>query len=234
MPQPRTILVIEDDAAIRRGVADALKFSGFEILSAADGREGMERVSTMSFDLVLLDLILPGTSGFEILAHLQTVRPGVPVIILSARGEEADRVQGLKLGADDYVVKPFSVAELLARVQAVLRRSPERQAAQKTLPFPDGEIDFARSQIHYQDGSQCDLSERETQLLKYLSQHAGRIVSREELLQRLWGVNGRVTETRTVDMHVAHLRTKLRDNSTAPKFILTIRSKGYTLQMPSP
>jgi DNA-binding response OmpR family regulator len=231
MPQNRTILVIEDDAAIRRGVTDALRFSGYEVLSAADGREGLAKISAHHFDLLLLDLILPGASGFDLLEHLQRIRPGVPVIILSARGEESDRVRGLKLGADDYVVKPFSVAELQARVEAVLRRSPERQPPHEVVKFSDGEIDFGTPEIRFKDGTRCDLSEKEAGLLRYLAQHAGRAVSRDELLQRLWGVDGRKTETRTIDMHVVHLRSKLRDTTVPPRLLLTVRSKGYALQL---
>jgi DNA-binding response OmpR family regulator len=230
MSMQQTILVIEDDAAIRRGITDALRFSGFEVLGAADGREGLHRIGASHYDLVLLDLILPGASGFEILQHLQRDRAGVPVIILSALGEEADRVKGLRLGADDYVVKPFSVVELLARVEAVLRRSPERNTPQDKVPFPEGVIDFSFPEIRYHDGSRCDLSQKEAALLKYLVEHTGRAISRDELLHRIWGLDGRKIETRTVDMHMVHLRSKLRDSASPPRFLLTIRSKGYTLK----
>ena len=128
-----TLLVVEDDSAIRRGVCDALRFAGHEVLEAGEGKAGMELAQRATFDLMLLDLVLPNYSGFEILKAVQDHRPGTPVIILSARGEEADRVKGLKLGADDYVVKPFSVRELLARVEAVLRRAPERQPVSVTV-----------------------------------------------------------------------------------------------------
>lgn len=224
-----TILVIEDDSAIRRGVCDALRFSGYEVLEAAEGLSGMEQAQKASFDLMLLDLVLPNHNGFEILRALREHRPGTPVIILSARGEEADRVKGLKLGADDYVVKPFSVRELLARVEAVLRRSPERPKQVQQIPFPEGVADIERMELRYHDGSRDELSDRECGLIEYLAAHRGRAISREELLRRVWRIEPRHTETRTIDMHIANLRAKLRDNGSEPKFLLTVRGKGYML-----
>lgn len=229
MSSPCTILVIEDDSAIRRGVVDALRFSGYEVLEAGEGMAGMEQALRATFDLLLLDLVLPNYSGFEILASLKEHRPGTPVIILSARGEEADRVKGLKLGADDYVVKPFSVRELLARVEAVLRRTPERPAPVKELPFEGGLADFARLELRFQDGSRTELSDREVQLIQYLAAHRGRAISREELLLRVWRIEPQHTETRTIDMHIANLRSKLRDDAAAPRILLTVRGKGYML-----
>jgi DNA-binding response OmpR family regulator len=180
-----------------------------------------------TFDLLLLDLVLPGVAGLEILKQVRDLRPTLPVIILSARGEEADRVAGLKLGADDYVVKPFSVKELVARVQAVLRRSPERPVENPELPIPGGIADLNRSEIRYDDGTRCDLSEREVDILKYLSSHAGRTISRDELMARVWRIDPRGLNSRAIDMQVARLREKLRDNSSDPKLIRTVRGKGY-------
>ena len=225
-----TILVIEDDSAIRRGVCDALRFSSYEVLEAAEGIAGMEQAQKATFDLMLLDLVLPNHNGFEILRALREHRPGTPVIILSARGEEADRVKGLKLGADDYVVKPFSVRELLARVEAVLRRSPERPKTVQQVPFPDGVADIERMELRYHDGSRDELSDRECGLIEYLAAHRGRAISREELLHRVWRIEPRHTETRTIDMHIANLRAKLRDNGGEPRFLLTVRGKGYMLK----
>lgn len=223
-----TILVVEDDSAIRRGVCDALRFSGHTVLEAAEGRAGMEQAQKASFDLMLLDLVLPNYNGYEILSTVQQHRPGTPVIILSARGEEADRVKGLKLGADDYVVKPFSVRELLARVEAVLRRSPERPRPVSQLSFPEGLADLSRMELRFPDGSRTKLSERETELLEYLSSHRGRAISREELLLRVWRIQAQHSvETRTIDMHIANLRAKLRDSDAT--FLLTVRGKGYML-----
>lgn len=229
-----TILVIEDDSAIRRGVVDALSFSGFGVLEAGDGLRGMEMALRGSFDLLLLDLVLPGHSGFEILRALREARPGTPVIILSARGEEADRVKGLQLGADDYVVKPFSVRELLARVEAVLRRSPERPKAVQQIGFPAGVADLERMELRFHDGGREELSEREAELIGYLAAHRGRAIAREEILRRVWRIEPRHTETRTIDMHVAHLRAKLRDNDGEPRFLLTVRGKGYMLAATDP
>lgn len=225
-----TILVIEDDSAIRRGVVDALQFSGYDVIEAGEGSKGMELAQSATFDLLLLDLVLPNYSGFEILKSLRDHRHTTPVIILSARGEEADRVKGLKLGADDYVVKPFSVRELLARVEAVLRRSPERPAAVEEIPIPGGRILLARREIVFDDGSREELSEREADLIQYLASHSGRAISRDELLRRVWRIEPRHTETRTIDMHMAHLRTKLRDNGSEPRFLLTVRGKGYMVK----
>ena len=224
-----TILVIEDDAAIRRGVLDALKFTGHTTLEAADGEQGMKLALSATFDLILLDLILPHASGFDILKALRRERPGTPVIILSARGEENDRVRGLRLGADDYVVKPFSVRELLARVDAVLRRAPERQPVSETLTLGDTTVDFGQSSARFGNGERVELSDRERDVLRYLALNRGRPVSLDELLQRVWHLDGRQTETRTVDMHVANLRGKLRDDAEAPRMILTVRGKGYQL-----
>ncbi|MCB1211004.1 MAG: response regulator transcription factor [Verrucomicrobiales bacterium] len=224
-----TILVIEDDSAIRRGLSDALTFAGYEVLQAPDGLAGMEKAQRATFDLVLLDLVLPHHSGFEILTALRDHRPGTPVIILSARGEEPDRIKGLKLGADDYVVKPFSIRELLARVEAVLRRSPERPDPLAKIPFPGGIADLERMEVRYAEGGREELSEREADLIRYLGMHRGRAISREELLRRVWRIEPRQSETRTIDMHIAHLRAKLRDDGQNPSLILTVRGKGYML-----
>jgi DNA-binding response OmpR family regulator len=156
----RTILVIEDDAAIRRGLVDALEFAGYHVLQAADGDRGMKQALQATLDLLLLDLVLPGPSGFDILEAVHAARPTLPVIVLTARGEESDRVKGLRLGADDYVVKPFSVRELLARVEAVLRRSPERPQPVEQIPLTDGVADLARCEIRFEDGRGAELSER--------------------------------------------------------------------------
>ena len=224
---PRRILVIEDDAAIRRGIVDALRFKGFEAVEAASGKEGMQLADGCDCDLVLLDLVLPGPGGMEILRAIRTTRPTLPVIILTAKGEEADRVAGLSGGADDYVVKPFSVKELLARVEAVLRRSPERPIDLSLVSIPAGVADLARREVRFGDGGRAELSEKEVDLLRYLAQNAGRAISRDEILSRVWRIDPRGGETRTIDMHVARLREKLRDDPHDPRTILTVRGKGY-------
>ena len=219
------ILVIEDDASVRQGVVDALTFSGYEVLSEENGKFGLNTALRASYQLLLLDLVLPGCSGFEILEAIKKERPGQPVIILSARGEEGDRVRGLKMGADDYVVKPFSVRELLARVDAVLRRSSERPSVVETHDFEGAQVDFARREVRFDDGERSELSEREAELLRYLVAQGGRAVPRDELLRQVWGLNPRNLETRTVDMHVAHLRQKLRNQNA----VVTVRGKGYMI-----
>ncbi len=224
---PIRILTIEDDAAIRRGIVDALTFAGYRAFEAAEGNTGLEMATTQSYDLLLLDLALPGRSGMEILAELRAARSTQPVIILSARGEEEDRVAGLRLGADDYVVKPFSVKELLARVEAVLRRSAERPLDVREIPLPGVVADLARCELRYDDGSRTELSDRDADLLRYLAINPGRAISREELLERVWQLNPRGLATRTIDMHVTRLREKLRDDSTDPQIVLTVRGKGY-------
>jgi DNA-binding response OmpR family regulator len=230
----RRILVIEDDAAIRRGIVDALQFSGYATFEAGDGRTGLDMAVGCDCDLLLLDLVLPHKDGLEILAEVRKTRPTLPVIILTARGAEADRIAGLKLGADDYVVKPFSVGELLARVEAVLRRSPERPVDLATVPLPGGTADLARRELRFDDGERVELSERESELLRYLACNPGRAISRDEILARVWRLDPKGIETRTIDMHVARLREKLRDTAAPPSIIVTVRGKGYALGHCSP
>ena len=228
MKENPVILVAEDDNAVRQGVVDALSFAGYEVISAADGREGMEKALRASYQLLLLDLVMPHYSGFEVLEALRKERPGQPVIILSARGEEAERVKGLTMGADDYVVKPFSVRELLALVNAVLRRSSERMVGDNSFQYDGGEVDFSRRVIQLADGDRKELSEREGGLLKYLLSNKGRAVAREELLQQVWRIDPKNIETRTIDMHVAHLREKLGEKG--PDVVVTVRGKGYMIE----
>ena len=220
-----TILVIEDDPAVRRGIVDVLEYAGYRTLEAPDGHTGMDLALRSNYRLLLLDLVMPGPSGFEILAALKRKRPGQAVIILSARGEENDRVRGLVNGADDYVVKPFSMKELLARVDAVLRRTCERPPPAGTGAVPGGTVDFRAGSINFHDGRREDLSERENELLRYLLDSNGRVVSREEILRNLWNLDPDRTETRTIDMHIMHLRAKLGDKDQS--LLATVRGKGY-------
>ena len=223
----RTILVVEDDAAIRQGIADALQFAGYTPLEASDGHKGLARAMDAECDLILLDLVLPGPDGLEILKAVRKERPTLPVIILTARGEERDRVRGLRLGADDYVVKPFSVKELLARIEAVLRRSPERPDEVSKVKFPGGVVDLARREVRLAGGRREELTDREVTLLRYLAANPGRAISRDEILTRIWRLDPRGIDTRTIDMHVARLREKLRDDPDEPAIILTVRGVGY-------
>lgn len=225
MSDAPTILVVEDDRAVRQGVLDALTFSGYQVLAAADGEEGLRLGLQANYQLMLLDLVMPKMGGFEVLQRLQKERPGQAVIILSAKGEEEDRVRGLGLGADDYVVKPFGPRELLARVNAVLRRSAERPAVLNEWTFEEGVVDFSRREIRFADQSRVELSERESELMRYLVANAGRVISRDEILRRIWGLEPRAVETRAIDMHIVGLRKKLRQ----PDLVLTVRGKGYML-----
>ena len=225
----RSVLVVEDDAAIRRGVLDALRSEGYGTFEAARGDEGLKLALEVGYDLLLLDLVLPGKKGLDILRELRAVRPAIPVIIMTAMGDEEDRIAGLKLGADDYVVKPFSARELLARVEAVLRRSAERPMDVRELALPDGVADFERREARFADGSRVELSQREVDLLRYLAMNPERVLTRKELLARVWRLDIAWLETRTIDVHVAKLREKLRDDPAAPRVILTVRGKGYML-----
>ena len=226
MPEQQ-ILIIEDDAAIRQGVVDALQLEGYSTLEAGDGDSGLRLAIEAGCDLVLLDLILPGPDGLTILRAVRGKHPTRPVIILTARGEEAQRVEGLRLGADDYIVKPFSLRELLARVEAVLRRSTPPPDDLDVLIFPGGRADLARHTVQLDGGKASELSQRETELLRYLASRAGRPVPRDELLARVWHVNPSRIQTRTVDMHIARLREKLGDDRDEPRLIRTVRGEGY-------
>jgi len=229
MSKQRCVLVVEDDSAIRTGMVDALSFHGFAAREARTGSLGLDMALSGDCDLVLLDLVLPGMDGLVVLKNIREVKPALPVIILTARGDESDRVEGLRLGADDYVVKPFSVKELLARIEAVLRRSPGRTVDVARIRFPRGEIDLKVSEIRYRGGGRMELSEREGELLKFLAGCSGRVVSRDEILQRVWRIEPGRVETRTIDMHIARLREKLRDDPDDPQVILTVRGKGYRI-----
>jgi len=227
MPK-RTILIVEDDAPIRRGVADAVRFAGFDVLEAGDGKRGLAMALECTYDVMLLDVVLPFCDGFSILAQVREARPSVPVILLTARGDEADRVRGLEGGADDYVVKPFSVKELLARIEAVLRRCAERPTDVTEVVVPGGVADLLRREVRFEDGVRFALSVREAELLRYLAANAGRAVSRDELLQRVWRLNPRgLSQTRAIDMHVTRLRSKLRDDPETPRILFTVRGTGY-------
>ncbi len=226
---PLRILVIEDDPAIRRGLVDALRFESFQVHEAADAKQGLALALTVDCHLILLDLLLPGGSGLDILREVRQTRPTLPAIILTARGDEADRIKGLRLGADDYVVKPFSIKELIARVHAVLRRSPQRPLDVAQMKFPGGVADLSRREVRFDDGRRAELSEKETDLLRYFAVNPTRAIAREELLRSVWLIEPRGLETRTIDMHIARLRAKLGDNPDEPRIVLTVRGKGYML-----
>jgi DNA-binding response OmpR family regulator len=220
------ILVVEDDPAIRRGLVDALKFAGHEVRDTEDGAAALELVAEALPDLVLLDVMLPGLNGLEVLARLRESQPRLPIIMVTARGAEDDKVAGLSGGADDYVVKPFSARELLARVEAVLRRAPERPQDGGQLSLDGLVIDLSRHTVVTHGGETRQLAEREVALLTHLARTGDRPVARDELLRHVWGLDPRGLNTRTVDMHVARLREKLDD---AGQLIVTVRGRGYAL-----
>lgn len=222
---PLSILIIEDDAGIRRGIVDALRFAGYAVLEAGDGPTALRVLDGTPPDLVLLDVMLPkGVDGFSILRTIRERSATLPVIMLTARGSESDRVQGLNGGADDYVVKPFSARELLARVEAVLRRSPQRTSPVALLRLGGVEVCLARREVR-RGGTVEALSERDAAILEYLASHRDRAIHRDELLRAAWGLDPRGLETRTVDMQIARLREKL-----APaEIVATARGTGYKL-----
>jgi DNA-binding response OmpR family regulator len=224
-----TVLVVEDDEAIRLGVADALELHGYSVLQAPDGAKGLQLAVADDVDLVLLDIMMPRMDGLTMLTEVRRVKPGLPVIMLTARGEESDRVKGLRAGADDYVVKPFSATELLARVEAVLRRSAERPQGIGRLVVGGLTVDFERRELTRAGGQREPIPEREAELLRYLASNRGRAISRDELLSRVWGLDPRGMQTRTVDMAVARLREQLGDDPGNPGVIVTVRGKGYML-----
>lgn len=224
-----SILVVEDDVAIRRGLVDALTFAGHSVLECGDGKSAVELALESTIDLVLLDVMLPKMDGFEVLKHLREAHPTLAVIMVTARGAEEDTIRGLKEGADDYVIKPFSAKELLARVDAVIRRSPERPSDVLTLKADDITIDLQRQEVIMPNDLRRTLSEREAAILRYLAANRGRAIDRDELLHRVWGLNPKGIQTRTVDMHIARLREKLIVQNSDREIIMTVRSKGYML-----
>ncbi len=221
--------MVEDDRAIRRAIVDALTFAGYEVLERMDGPSGLEAAQSAELDLVLLDVMLPGMDGFGVLEGVRRAKPRLPVIMVTARGGEDDLVGGLKGGADDYVVKPFGPRELLARVEAVLRRSAERPSDVEEFDVAGRAVSFARREVVHDDGTRVQLSEKEAALLRYLVTSPGRAISRDELLRAVWGLDPRGLHTRTVDVHVARLREKLRDDPSQPEVVVTVRAKGYML-----
>jgi len=224
-----TILVIEDEESIAEPLVENLEFEGYEVLSAADGHQGLELALSGKADLILLDIMLPGVNGYEICRRLREQQFATPVIMLTAKGQEADKVRGLDIGADDYVTKPVGILELMARVRAVLRRAaPESETASpEVLNFGQVRVDFARFEACVDDRP-VHLSPKEFGILKLLWERAGRAVSRVEILQQVWGYDVYPT-TRTVDTHIADLRAKLEADPADPQHILTVHGTGYRL-----
>jgi DNA-binding response OmpR family regulator len=223
------VLVIEDDQAILRGLKDNLEFESYQVITAQEGTAGCSLARSEEPDLIILDLMLPGMNGYEICQKLRSEGRTTPILMLTARVEEVDRVRGLDLGADDYVTKPFSIPELLARVRAILRRasSQNEPARSQRLEFDDVLIDFGRFEAKKAD-QEIKLSRKEFGVLHLLAERKGEVVSRDELLDQVWGYNNYPT-TRTVDNHVAMLRSKLESNPSEPRHLLTVHGVGYRL-----
>ncbi len=219
------ILVVEDDPAILRGLTDNLKFESYEVISATEGETGYGLLKEKKPDLVILDLMLPKLSGYELCRKVRAEGLTVPILMLTARGEEADRVLGLDLGADDYVKKPFSVRELMARIRALLRRAYPPKPLPDELRFDDVVVDFRRFEASRACKS-LDMTRKEFGVLRLLASRAGEVVTRDELLDQVWGIENYPT-TRTVDNHLAQLRAKLEKNPAEPLHLLTVHGVGY-------
>jgi DNA-binding response OmpR family regulator len=219
------ILIIEDEPDMVLGLKDNFEFEGYEVVTAADGATGLERARSVKPDLVILDIMLPTLSGLEVCKTLRGEGFEAPIIMLTARGQEIDKVVGLELGADDYVTKPFSIRELLARVRAILRRTEGTKKRLARYSFADVDLDFEGYKAK-RGGEVLELSPREFELLRYLIERKGETVSRDRLLEDVWGYES-YPSTRTVDTHIAKLRAKIGDSGSEPKYILTIHGVGY-------
>ncbi len=219
------ILVVEDEPAILRGLADNLKFESYEVLTAGDGEAGYRLIKEKNPDLIVLDLMLPKLSGYELCRKVRGEGLTTPILMLTARGEEVDRVLGLDLGADDYVTKPFSVRELMARVRALLRRSQPPKALVYEVRFDDAVVDFKRYEAR-KGGNPIEMSRKEFGILRLLASRAGEVVTRDELLNEVWGYES-FPSTRTVDNHIALLRSKLERDAAEPQHLKTVHGVGY-------
>jgi len=219
------VLIVEDDPAILRGLKDNLLVESYEVLTASDGEAGYRLIREQKPDLVILDLMLPGMSGYEVCRKLRQEGNPTPILMLTARGEEADRVLGLDLGADDYVTKPFSVRELLARVRAIVRRLNPPKALPDELRFDDVAVDFRRFEAR-KAGQRVEMTRKEFGLLQYLAARSGEVVRRDELLEDVWDYRNYPT-TRTVDNHVLALRAKLEQTPAEPRHLITVHGVGY-------
>lgn len=224
------ILIIEDEAAIRTGLVDVFVFHGYQVDAAADGSEGLAKALRGGFDLILLDIMLPGVNGFDICNRIRAEDPEQPIIMLTAKTSDQDIIQGLSLGADDYVAKPFSVAQLVLRVQAVLRRSRVGIQAAQHLRLGNGvEVDLLNLS-GCRGEHRLSFTRREVEILQYLAANSQRPVSREELLTKVWGYARNLElETRTVDIHIAKLRRKIEIDPSKPGLLVTVRGAGYRL-----
>jgi DNA-binding response OmpR family regulator len=220
-----TILIVEDDESMSAALRDGFEYEGFAVTLAKDGAAGVRLAGESPPDLIILDVMLPKMSGLDVCREIRKGGNTVPIIMLTARGQEIDKVLGLKLGADDYVTKPFGFMELMARVEALLRRASGRAAHPEGFQFGDVTVDFKKAEVR-KKGKVLDLSSREFRLLQYFIEHREEVISRENLLDAVWDYDA-APLTRTVDMHVAKLRKKIEDAPASPKFIVTVHGMGY-------
>lgn len=221
----KTVLIIEDDISILNGLKDNLEFEGYRVYEETNGVRGLQLALNKDIGLVLLDLMLPGMSGYEICRRVKKEKPGLPIIMLTARGSEMDKVSGLDTGADDYITKPFSLPELLARIRAGFRRTSEEPPVPEYYSFGDIRLDFVKLQA-YAKGKEISLSAKEFAIMEHFIKHEGEAIHRHDLLNEVWGYEAMPT-TRTVDNFIMNLRKKLEEDPTHPKHILGVRGVGY-------
>ncbi|MCB1054501.1 MAG: response regulator transcription factor [Acidobacteria bacterium] len=222
----RRILLVEDEPSLRLTLGDRLAAEGYAVTAAEDGEQAFELLAAESFDLVVLDVMLPGIDGFEVCREIRRRGLGLPVLMLTARSEVVDKVVGLKLGADDYLTKPFETAELLARIEALLRRGSAPLAeSPESYVFGPVRVDFRRAEVRVDDRP-VDVSSLELRLLAYFIEHRGEVLGRDRLLDEVWGYDAQPV-TRTVDVHVASLRQKIEPNPSHPRYIVTVHRRGY-------
>jgi two-component system alkaline phosphatase synthesis response regulator PhoP len=221
------ILLVEDEEGLRMTLSDRLRSEGYVMDFAADGDEAFEKATRMPFDLIILDIMLPGRNGFDLCRDIRAAGLATPILLLTARGQTIDKLLGFKLGADDYVTKPFDTLELIARIERLFRRSPTR-AGQGVYTFRAIRLDTRGTQVT-REGKPVYLSAREFHLLRYFVEHAGATLSRDEILREVWGYDAG-TFTRTVDVHIASLRQKLEDDPRRPQMILTVPGIGYRFE----
>ena len=219
------ILIVEDEPAMVAGLRDNFEYEGYDVISADDGVSGLERALADDPDLVVLDVMMPRMSGLEVCKQVKAKRPSIPIIMLTARGQEIDKVVGLELGADDYVTKPFSIRELMARIKAVLRRVPPHVPAPDVFRFGDVEVNIRGNEVR-RAGTIVELATKEFALLAYFIAHPGETLSRDRLLEAVWGYQN-YPNTRTVDTHIVHLRQKLEPHPEEPRFFVTVHGTGY-------
>ena len=219
------LLIVEDDQAMAVALSDGFQYEGYQVTVARDGASGLTLASEKDFDIVILDVMLPKMSGFDVCKELRKAGNRIPIIMLTARGQEIDKVLGLKIGADDYITKPFSFLELAARVEAVLRRTSPRDEAGGVVRFGDVTLDFKKG-VATKGESQLDMSPREFRIMKYFIEHRSEIVTRDQLLDNVWGYDS-FPLTRTVDTHIAKLRQKIEDIPGDPRYIVTVHRAGY-------